>query len=193
MKNTGMSWRPDFAANLADGYALDGSMEPHDERSSPSAAGSMDTTIEDQARLWAGILRGEGLSKAAHAEMLRAQVDITSAHQFPPLAPETNPENKKISLAAALGWVTFRDTSGPAWFKGGHNEWTGNMVVCLERGRRCVVLLANDVRAERIYPEIVQSVLGKTKMPWRWEYEWLEAPRHPRSEPGPAAAGPVDE
>ncbi len=63
MTRTSMSWRPDFAANLADGYALDGTMEPHDERSGASAAGSMDTTIADQARLWAGIVRGDGLSR----------------------------------------------------------------------------------------------------------------------------------
>jgi hypothetical protein len=43
-------------------------------------------------------------------------------------------------------------------------------VICLEAKQRCVVMLANDVRAERIYPEIARLVLGETKMPWRWEY-----------------------
>src|SRR6185295_3524731 len=47
MTRTGMMWRPDFAANLADGYGMDGSFEAHDERSKPRAAGSMDTTIDD--------------------------------------------------------------------------------------------------------------------------------------------------
>lgn len=47
MTNTSMSWRQDFANNLADGYGLDGSFEPHDERSNVSAAGSMDTSISD--------------------------------------------------------------------------------------------------------------------------------------------------
>ena len=177
MPNTSMMWRPDFAKNLADGYGLDGTMEPHDERSSVSAAGSMDTTIADQARLWAGIVRGDGLSQASRAELVRPQVPITSRHQFPTLAPETEPRNAEIGLAAGLGLVTFLDTTGPAWFKGGHNDWTGNMVVCLERGKRCVVLLANDVRAERIYPEIVRRILGETKMPWTWEYGWLEPER----------------
>lgn len=170
MTNTSMTWRPDFAKNLADGYGLDGKMEPHDERSSVSAAGSMDTTIADQARLWAGIMRGEGLSAAARAELIRPQVPITSAHQFPTLRTETNPRNAEIGLAAGLGLVTFRDTTGPAWFKGGHNDWTGNMVIGLEHKQRCVVMLANDVRAERIYPELAQSILGNTKMPWAWEY-----------------------
>ncbi len=176
MVNTSMTWRPSFAANLADGYRRDGTMEPHDERSSVSAAGSMDTSIEDQAKLWAGIMRGDGLSAKSRAELVRPQAPIASAHQFPTLAAATDPRHADIRLAAGLGLVTFMDASGPAWFKGGHNDWTGNMLICLERGQRCLVLLANDVRAERIYPEVARLVLGETRMPWRWEYEWLGGP-----------------
>jgi CubicO group peptidase (beta-lactamase class C family) len=177
MTRTSMTWRPDFAANLADGYGLDGRMEPHDERGSVSAAGSMDTTIADQARLWAGIVRGDGLSPASRAELVHGQVPITSKHQFPTLATAIDLRNADVELAAGLGVVTFRDSSGPAWFKGGHNDWTGNMVICLETGRRCVVMLANDVRAERLYPEVARLVLGETAMPWRWEYDWANSAR----------------
>lgn len=180
MTQTSMSWRPDFAANLADGYGLDGTMEPHDERSSVSAAGSMDTSIADEARLWAGIVRGDGLSAASRAELVRPEVPITSLHQFPTLMAETGPRNAEIGLAAGLGVVTFRDSSGPAWFKGGHNDWTGNMVVCLEHGKRCLVMLANDVRAERLYPELARMILGETRMPWNWEYDWADAGRPAR-------------
>lgn len=175
MTNTSMAWRPDFAANLADGYGLDGTMEPHDERSGPSAAGSMDTTIADQARMWAGIVRGDGLSAASRAELVRPQVPIATAHQFPTLRDWVEPKNAEIGLAAGLGLVTFRDVSGPAWFKGGHNDWTGNMVICLEAGQRCLVMLANDVRAEWIFPELARLTLGETRMPWTWEYDWLES------------------
>jgi CubicO group peptidase (beta-lactamase class C family) len=178
MTNTSMSWRPDFATNLADGYRSDGTMEPHDERSGVSAAGSMDTSIADQARLWAGIVGGDGLSAASRAEFVRPQIPITPAHQFPTLLTATEPRNREIGLAAGLGVVTFRDATGPAWFKGGHNDSTGNMVVCLENGKRCVVMLANDVRAERIYPALVRVILGDTRMPWTWEYDWLDS--HPQ-------------
>ncbi len=174
MTRTGMMWRPDFAENLADGYGLDGAMEPHDERSRPSAAGSMDTTIADQARLWAGIVRGEGLSPASRAEMVRPQFPITSSHQFPTLEAGTEPRNAEIGLSAGLGLVTFQDATGPAWFKGGHNDFTGNMVIGLEKGKRCLVILANDVRAERIYPALARAILGETRMPWTWEYGWLD-------------------
>lgn len=175
MSSTSMTWRPAFAENLADGYGADGSMEPHDERSSVSAAGSMDTTIADQAKLWAGIVRGEGLSPASRAERIRPGLAITSQHQFPTLRPWSDPRNAEIGLSAALGVVVFADASGPAWFKGGHNDWTGNMVVCLEASRDCVVMMANDVRAERIFPEVARLVLGETRMPWRWEYDWFES------------------
>jgi CubicO group peptidase (beta-lactamase class C family) len=147
MSSTSMTWRPAFAENLADGYGTDGTMEPHDERSSVSAAGSMDTTIADQAKLWAGIVRGEGLSPASRAERVRPGLAITSLHQFPTLRPWSDPRNAEIGLSAGIGVVVFKDTTGPAWFKGGHNDWTGNMVVCLEASQDCVVMMANDVRA----------------------------------------------
>lgn len=170
MTNTSMMWRPDFANNLADGYALDGAFEPHDERSRVAAAGSMDTSIADQARLWAGVMRGDGLSAASRAEMVRGTLAIPFAHQFPSLATETDPRGAEIGLAAGVGVVTFADASGPMWFKGGHNDWTANMLICQETRRRCVVLLGNSVRAELIYPEMARFVLGETAMPWWWEY-----------------------
>lgn len=170
MANTSMQWRAAFADNLADGYGMDGGFEPHDERSSVSAAGSMDTSIADQALLWAGIMRGEGLWQASRAVLVSAQLPIASAHQFPTLSDETDPRGAAIALSAGLGMVTFADASGPMWFKGGHNDFTGNMLVCQETRRRCVVLLANSVRAELIYPELARFILGDTAMPWWWEY-----------------------
>ena len=175
MTNTSMSWRADFAKNLSDGYGLDGSMEPHDERSRARAVGSMDTTIADQASLWAGVVRGGGLSADSRAEWIRSRIPIASPHQFPPLMTETEPRNAEIGLAAGLGLVTFQDRSGPGCFKGSHNPWTGNMVICLEKGKRCAVMMGNDVRAERIYPELARAILGDTEKPWRWEYNFPPA------------------
>lgn len=172
LTRTSMQWRADFAEDLADGYGLDGRFEPHDERSSVSAAGSMDTSIEDQAKLWAAIVRGDALSDTSRAELVRPQLPIISRHQFPTLRPDTGGYDRTIGLAAGTGLVTFTGADGPVWFKGGHNDFTGNMVICRERDRRCVVLLANDVRAERIYPALAQLVLGDVGMPWNWEYDW---------------------
>jgi CubicO group peptidase (beta-lactamase class C family) len=170
MADTSMTWRPDFARNLADGWTAEGSVEPHDERSTVRAAGSMDTSIADMARFAAGFMRGEGLSRRARAEMIRPQLPITSRSQFPTLLPEAPPAQRWKGLSAGLGVVTFTGPQGRGFYKGGHNDSTGNMWVCLERGRRCVVILANDVRAEPSFQGLVESILGATGLPWKWEY-----------------------
>lgn len=170
MRNTSMRWRPDFAANLADGYTQDGTPQPHDERSKVRAAGSMDTTIEDFARFAAGFMRGEGLSAKLRAEMVSPQWPITTARQFPTFALELPPAQRRADLAAGLGVVVFTGPQGAGFFKGGHDDITGNTWVCVERRRRCVVLLANDVRAEGAFPGLVRFILGETGVPWDWEY-----------------------
>lgn len=170
MHDTGMQWRPGFAANLADGWTADGSIEPHDERSRPRAAGSMDTTIDDMARFTAGLVRGEALSPAAARELVEPQLAITTRSQFPTLQPELPPASRRPDLAAGLGLIVFDGPQGRGFYKGGHNDSTGNTMVCIHRGRRCVVILANDVRAESAFPYLVRHVLGETGVPWTWEY-----------------------
>lgn len=171
MTRTSMQWRADFADNNADGYALDGAFEPHDHRDNVAAAGSMDSTIADQARLWAGIVNGEGLSPAARAELVRPQYPVNNARQFPTLSPATDPRGADIGLSSGVGVMTFMDpAAGLTWHRGGHNDWTGNMVICQETRRRCVVFLGNSVRAELIYPELAHFILGPTSTPWWWHY-----------------------
>jgi CubicO group peptidase (beta-lactamase class C family) len=174
MKNTDMKWRPAFAKNLADGWRIDGSVEPHDERSTVRAAGSMDTSIADIARFVAGLVRGDGLSAKSHAEMIRPQLPITTASQFPTLQPELPVDERRADLAAGFGLVVFDGPQGPAFSRGGHNEWTGNTLVCVQEGRRCVVILSNDVRAEAAFPRLVEFAIGETGAPWQWIYPDME-------------------
>jgi len=170
MPNTSMRWRADFAANLADGWMEDGTVEPHDERSRVRAAGSMDTTIADLANFVAAYIRGEGLKPATFDAMTLPQLPITTASQFPTLQDELPVAQRRKDLAAGLGVVVFDGPQGAGFFKGGHNDSTGNTWVCVKQGRRCVVILGNDVRAERAFPRLVAFVLGETGVPWRWEY-----------------------
>jgi CubicO group peptidase (beta-lactamase class C family) len=173
MTNTSLIWRDDFAANLADGFAADGSVEPHDDRSRVRAAGSMDTTITDMGRMAAAMVSGYGLSKEARADFSAPQLAITSASQFPSLIPP--PATAPFpGLAAGLGVITFEGPQGRGFYKGGHNDTTGNTMVCIEKGARCVVILANDVRAEAAFPAITKALLGETGLPWRWEYGDME-------------------
>lgn len=176
MTNTSLKWRPAFASNLADGWTAEGAVEPHDERSKVRAAGSMDTTITDMGRFTAALIRGDGLSAASRSEMVRPQLPIVTATQFRTIQPPLPPERRRADLSAGLGVVTFTGPQGPGFFKGGHNDSTGNTLVCLEHGRRCVVILSNDVRSEKGFGALVSLVLGETGVPYDWEYGFTPDP-----------------
>jgi CubicO group peptidase (beta-lactamase class C family) len=169
MSRTSLKWRTDFAGNLADGFKLDGSLEPHDERSRVRAAGSMDTTLSDFARFSAALSGGRLLSKDSLAAFAGNQLTIRSNSQFPSLVPEPN-QPAFSGLSAGLGVVTFGGPKGSGFFKGGHNDSTANTWVCVDQAHRCVVILSNDVRSEAGFPAIVDAALGPNEVPWRWEY-----------------------
>ncbi|MBC8166010.1 MAG: beta-lactamase family protein [Bryobacteraceae bacterium] len=170
MSRTSLVWRDDFAANLADGWNDQGKPQEHDQRSKVRAAGSMDTTISDIAKFVAALVRGDGLRPATRTEMTKRQLQITTAHQFPPFAPELPAREQRKDLQAGLGVVVFDGPQGHGFYKGGHDGQTANTMVCLETGQRCVVILANDVRAEAGFADLVKFILGDTGVPFDWEY-----------------------
>ncbi|WP_454759100.1 serine hydrolase domain-containing protein [Caulobacter segnis] len=170
MTRSSMIWRDDFKGNLADGVHEDGKWEAHDDRSSVKAAGSLDTTIADMGKLAAAMVSGWGLSAKARAELDKPSFPIVSEAQFPPFLIKDNPDNARIGLAAGIGLVVYDGPQGRAFFKGGHNDITDNHVGCVEKGKRCVVLLSNSGLGQRLYPTLVKSVLGDLGTPWAWEY-----------------------
>lgn len=177
MRDSSLKWREDFKGRTADGWQTDGTAVEHDERSRVRASGSMDTTLDDVARFAAAIVSGTNLSARAHAELLRPQLPITTRSQFPTLQPELPADQRWRGVSAGLGVVMFSGSEGAGFYKGGHDEQTANTMVCLRAGRRCVVILGNDVRDEALFPELVRTALGETGMPWRWEYPDQFAPR----------------
>jgi CubicO group peptidase (beta-lactamase class C family) len=170
MARTSLQWRPDFRPNLADGFDDQGKAVPHDERSKVRVAGSMDTTIADLAKFVAALTRHQGLSAASYAEMLKPQLHIETAHQFPNLATELPVERQRKDLSAGLGVITFNGPQGRGFFKGGHDGQTANTLVRIEKTKRCVLILSNDVRAEAGFAELVKFILGDTGVPFDWEY-----------------------
>lgn len=172
MTRTSLKWQDRFASDLADGWDEGGKPHSHDQRSRVRAAGSMDTTIGDMAKLAAAMVRGYGLTSRGRSTFSKGTLQITTRQQFPTLLPDA-PAAERPKAAAALGVVAFSGPQGRGWYKGGHDDITANTLVCLERKRRCVLILSNDVRAERAFPMLVRAVLGDTGVPYRWEYPGL--------------------
>ncbi|MEP7274268.1 MAG: serine hydrolase domain-containing protein [Acidobacteriota bacterium] len=96
MKNTSLIWRRDFNGRTADGWSIDGKAVPHDDRSKVRAAGSMDTTISDIARLAAALARGDLVSSAARELSNGSPIGTEN-----PLARRRNRTNRWTRAAGA--------------------------------------------------------------------------------------------
>ncbi|MEZ5920898.1 MAG: serine hydrolase domain-containing protein [Parvularculaceae bacterium] len=169
MNNTSLVWREDFRNNLAHNYDTEGKDLRHNMRSKVRAAGSMDTTLADWSNFLAAAVRGDGLSKNSKAEMIRQQIRIHSAQQFPTLWEQTTDANDDIDLGYGLGWGEFESPFGHAFFKEGHDDGTANYALCIDPKKTCILLLSNSVRAEGVFKELVETFLGDVKLPWKWE------------------------
>ncbi len=170
MTRTSLVWRPDFAANYADGWNDKGAVQDHDRRKKVRAAGSMDTTISDLPKFAAALVRGDGLSAVSRREITKPLLHVATAHQFPPFSADLQPNEQRKDLYAGLGVVVFDGPQGHGFYKGGHDGQTANTMVCIEKSQRCVVILSNDVRSEAGFAELVRFILGETGVPYEWEY-----------------------
>ena len=169
MRRSSMTWRDDFAANLAIGYDAAGKPLGHRQRRGVRAAGSMDTTIADYAAFLAALMRGEGLSPAARRELLAAQVRIHSKRQFPTAAPETTTDNDGIQLSYALGWGRYESPQGTVNFKEGSDDGWNNYAAFIDARKLGFVVMSNSDNARGIFKYVNDLILGDTCMPWYWE------------------------
>ncbi|GGG69271.1 serine hydrolase domain-containing protein [Edaphobacter dinghuensis] len=170
MTRTSLTWREGQNPNVADGWNDHGQPEPHSKRSKVRVAGSMNTTISDMAKFTAALVRGDGLSAASRAEMVKPSLHITTRTQFPLFQPDLPVSEQRKDLNAGLGVVVFDGPQGPGFYKGGHDGQTANTMVCIERRQRCALILSNDVRSEAQFADLVRFLLGDTGVPYEWEY-----------------------
>lgn len=169
MNTSSMTWRADFAQNLAIGYDPDSKPLGHKQRGGVRAAGSMDTTPADYAAFLAAVQRGDGLSAKSRKELVRAQIAIDSKRQFPPLAPETTDENRVIDLSYALGWGVYTSPHGKIVFKEGSDDGWNNYAALAEDKNVGVLIMTNSSNGKGIMKYLADAVLGDTCMPWYWQ------------------------
>ncbi|HEU4556551.1 MAG TPA: serine hydrolase domain-containing protein [Longimicrobium sp.] len=181
MARTSMTWRADFEADHAIGYDTAGAPLGHRRRTGVRAAGSADSDLAGIARFLRGVLRGEGLSAAAQAEMVKPQIRIRSAHQFPTLLEETTDRDDAIALSYGLGWGVMRTPHGPAFFKEGHDDGWENYMIAFDGPQTGLIVMTNSSNGESIFRELLATLIGDTFTPWEWEryvpYDAAEAER----------------
>jgi CubicO group peptidase (beta-lactamase class C family) len=168
MSRTGMIWLPRFESDFANGYDEYGRSLGPERRSSPNAAGSMQTTLHDYATFLSAVMRGDVLSSAAQDGMLGPQIRIHSAHQFPSLNIDTTTAYDSIELSYGVGWGLYKSPYGPAFFKEGHDEGWRNLALCFRSGDGMLVM-TNSSNGEGIFRPLVEALLGETGFPFDWD------------------------
>lgn len=170
MTRTGYTWHESFGDdNVAVGHMADGQIDQKRKRTEAVAGGSLVTTIADYSKLIENVMQKKGLSQNSYKEMLYPHIRIHSKTQFPPITNETTTENDAIQLSYGLGWGVFKCNYGKAFFKEGNGgAWRNYNINFPEKGIS-IILLVNSENGEKMFKELVETAIGKSSIPWKWE------------------------
>jgi len=185
MTRTGIIYRKDFEADVADRYDADEHFHAQTRRFPARAAGSMTTSANDLARFISALFDSRIIKASTRSEMLRPVIYIHTLHEFPANPNEgEGKEATDVGLAYGVGWGLLpRTRFGRAFFKEGHGDGAQNYVICFERQKSCMILLTNSDNGELAFRPLLETILGDTVTPWEWEGytpAWIEESRkHP--------------
>ena len=164
MTRTSLIFRPEFESDIADRFGTDEQFLAKTRRFPARAAGSLTTTAEDLAKFASNLLAGQFVPH-------KPVIAITSLHQFP-TQPNEPPgqEALQVGLAYSAGWGLLTKTRfGPAFFKEGHGDGAQTYLICFQKSKSCMILLANSDNGERTFRPLLEKILGDTATPWVWE------------------------
>ena len=137
----------DAAGSRAGGRALG-------QWSRANAAYTLRTTASDYARFLARVCSGEGLSRTAHAEMLRPRVRLVGDEQG------ADPAAIHAELGWALGWGTQTTAERTLHFHWGDNGPFRAFAAFDMRSRRGLVYFANGERGLELMETLAAPVIG---------------------------------
>lgn len=169
MTRTSMVWQERFESDFANGYDEYGRSVGAHRWKNPDAAGSMQTTISDQARFLQAVMEGRSLKSKTREQMLSPQVQILSTHQFPTLSDDTTDENRSIRLSYGLAWGLYWTPYGEVFFKEGHDDGWRNYAVAFDKQKSGLVILTNSGNGEGIFKDVLETLIKDTFTPIEWE------------------------
>ena len=171
MPHTSLTFRADFADDIADRFGADGHFLAKTRRAPARAAGSMTTSADDLATFVVALMDNRLMRASTRREMLSPHVRISAQTQFGPGSEVADgDEAARVGLAYGMGWGLLLHTRhGTAFFKEGHGDGAQTYLLCFLRQRSCIVLLANSDNGEFAFRALVNGLFGTDDVPWTWE------------------------
>jgi CubicO group peptidase (beta-lactamase class C family) len=180
MTRTSMVSEVRFEDDYASGHDEYGRSLGPQQRAVASAAGSMQTSLRDVTTFIQGVIDGKQLPRSIRESMLSPQIEILSKRQFPTLEDTRTEENKGIRLSYGLGWGLYWTPYGKAFFKEGHDEGFQHYAVVFDKPKDGIVIMTNSSNGEGIFKELLESLLGNSFTPIKWEGFTPYSERPPR-------------
>ena len=172
MTHTGLIYRPEFEADVADRFDSQGNFHAQTRRFPARAAGSMATSADDLSRFTSALFDDRIIS--TRSDMLSPVFYIHTKHEFGlpgEMGQDTDSkEADGVGLAYGIGWGLLTKTKfGPAFFKEGHGDGAQNYMICFQQQRSCMIVLTNSDNGELAFRPLFEKILGDTVTPWEWE------------------------
>ena len=168
MTHTGIAFRKEFEANIADRFNDKGVFIAKTRRNA-RAAGSMTTSAEDMALFAQALFENKLLKPATRKVLFHPSIQIRTKRQFPTEDTTEGPQAKEVGLAYGMGWGLLTKTSfGKAFFKEGHGDGAQTFMICFVRHKSCMILLTNSDNGERAFRPLLENLFGNTVTPWEW-------------------------
>ena len=169
MNMTSYVWQKRFEGRYCHGHTTTEEVLPKDSADEAGAAGSMETTLEDYTRFTQKMMRLVQADSPVTEILFAPSVRIRSKRQFGFQAWEDTDENDEIELSYALGWGWLNTPYGWGVFKEGHGEGFQHYSILFPQQEIGIILLTNSDNGESIFKAVLETAIGDTFTPWKWE------------------------
>ncbi len=169
MDMTSYIWRDRFENQYCNGHTKDGTVIKKDTEDEAGAAGSMETTLEDYSKFIEHILIQTKKKSSITDILFKSNVTIKSKNQFGIQSWQDTNENDSIELSYGLGWGLLNSPYGIGAFKEGHSEGFQHYSIIFPEKGIGIIILSNSDNAESIFKELLNTTIGDTYTPWKWE------------------------
>jgi len=169
MTMSSYTWQARFEEDYCTGHMSNGKLYQKDKDNEARSASTLETTLDDYTAFTLAVLKNSLLKTSTTTAMFSTQVRIRSIAQFGPMRFRDSTFNDHIQLGYGLGWVLLQSPRGIGAFKEGHGDGFQHYSIIFPKTGTGIIIMSNSDNAESIFKELLETAIGDTFTPWKWE------------------------
>jgi CubicO group peptidase (beta-lactamase class C family) len=169
MNRSSYTWQKEFEKDYCFGHQSTGALYEKDKDNDARSASTLETTLDDYTLFTKAVLKNSILKPATTKKMFTPQIRLRSVQQFGPLSLVDSTLNDGIELSYGLGWVLLKSPYGTGAFKEGHGDGFQHYSIIFPDRGTGIIIMSNSDNGESIFKELLETAIGDSFTPWRWE------------------------